>query len=575
MADKEREVYRPRRAYIEPQDATATTGPSGAGPSGPGPAGPATPANVDPEDQPPPLYRDQVRPAGEPGDVGEDTIRVRSNRPPDAGLSEETQILSRARAKRTRDADATTILPRTASGGRVRPRPVVPEDDFDDSPGPDRGRMALLVGAVAAVAVIGLAVGYALLRLTEQPSATPGPAPTMASTSSNTSPTGSPAASDPAALLTDASMLTATAAADIDDKLIWEVALTQKGRSADSPQPACLGVDLEEGEPAPQQTMLRLLSADGKEAPGVLHQAESYATPEEAAQAYAVASKTLGDCTMTATYIDSGRIVGGLGDQSLGIVLNVTDGEQTEFRTLVVSRTGRVVNVVDVAQPDRKVTVSRVAAATETVVDAQCRSAGGRCADDITVKAGPPPVGGDQPGFLAPADLPPVGEDALGWVGDTPRLPDDQVRGSGCETVDWADVEAESRAHRTYLLQDSTSKFGLDQVVVVARTEKAATELVEEVKGDWGSCEKRQLTATVAQPSGVGGTGAKNVDIQGWTTEVEQKSTDGTANYRVGIVSAGRKVVFTFLNPVDGLDLTDAQFDAVSVRAGERATQVN
>jgi hypothetical protein len=54
---------------------------------------------------------------------------------------------------------------------------------------------------------------------------------------------------------------------------------------------------------------------------------------------------------------------------------------------------------------------------------------------------------------------------------------------------------------------------------------------------------------------------------------VSQKSIDGTHKYRVGIVSAGKKVVYTFLNPRDDYDFTDRQWDTVAVRAGERATQ--
>jgi hypothetical protein len=56
---------------------------------------------------------------------------------------------------------------------------------------------------------------------------------------------------------------------------------------------------------------------------------------------------------------------------------------------------------------------------------------------------------------------------------------------------------------------------------------------------------------------------------------VTQKSDDETAEYRVGIVTAGAKVAFVFVNPQDDLDLTEDQFDIVTVRAGQRATQVN
>ena len=56
---------------------------------------------------------------------------------------------------------------------------------------------------------------------------------------------------------------------------------------------------------------------------------------------------------------------------------------------------------------------------------------------------------------------------------------------------------------------------------------------------------------------------------------VSQRSTQGTAKYRVGIVSAGPKVIYTFLNPRGDYDFTNRQWEAVAARAGERATQVD
>jgi len=64
------------------------------------------------------------------------------------------------------------------------------------------------------------------------------------------------------------------------------------------------------------------------------------------------------------------------------------------------------------------------------------------------------------------------------------------------------------------------------------------------------------------------------VAIAGWTATVSQRTTEGTAKYRVGIVSAGAKTVFTFLNPQKDLDLSDREWDVVTVRAAERASQV-
>ena len=505
----------------------------------------------------------------------------------DAGpaTSEQTQILSRARARaksgarptqrRLRDEDSTTILPRTATGSRLRRSEEDALSDDERAPLGQRSKVGLLIGAVAGIVILGLAIGYTVLSLT-RPSAAPGVAPGGQGNSSGptTGTSSAPPEPEPTALLTDASLITPATAAKIDNGRTWKVQLTQKGQSADSPQPACLGGDPVEGQPIPQQSTLRVLTSTGKNPPAVLQQADAYASPEEAAQAYAVAARLLGGCTMAATYIDSGALVTGLGDQSLGAVLTVADGSSPEFRTVILTRTGRVVDAVDVAQPAAAVGVDRVALAAADVVNAQCKTAAGTCARGVQTRPAPPPVGGDAPGFLATGDLPPVGTPPTGWVANKPARPDsDVLKGSGCETVDWAKQQAVTRSWRTYLLEDSPSKFGLDEVILTLKSPADATKLAEKVRDDWSNCSRRQLTATVERPNTFSERGAQNTEIEGWTTTVVQKA-DATTTFRVGIAAAGPKVVFTFLNPQDKLDLSASAFAQVTARAGQRATQV-
>lgn len=551
-----------------------------------------------------PLYRDEATPAGAapssdsaspdddedgPGDESSDLTETTaestpSDSRPRSELSDETTILSRARAhKRSqieRDPDETTLLPRTAGGSRVRRRDDSDndyDDDIEADPKADRRRLLLMIGAVAVVAILGLLAGYAIIKTTSQPVAAPGSA-TSAPPDPDAPPTGDTTSSANTALITDQMLLTDTDAATLDSKRTWKVALTQRGSSPDSPHhPACLSVDVTKGAPTPQQSVLRLLSSNGSNSPAVLHQATAYGTPEEAAQAYAYASRALGDCAMTGAWVTAGHLIGGVGDQATAVTIQVLGGDAPEYRTVVLTRTGLVVDVVDVAKPDEAVSATRVAKVAGAIVDTQCQAAGGACSDEPEAQDGPPPLGGDKPGFLASGDLPPMGADLTRWAGTTPGEPDSNVLlGSGCEIVNWTKVPAEDRSHRTYLLADSASRFGLDQVIITNKDEQTATALATKVKDGWTSCHDRKLTATITPIREVSGPGAKSMDVKGWTTEVTQKSSDdATTKYRVGIVTAGTKVVFLFLNPQDTLDLTSDQFDTVAVRAGQRTTQVN
>ncbi|MDN5804269.1 MAG: hypothetical protein L0H26_06750 [Microlunatus sp.] len=587
--------YRPRRAWSEQPESVEDVSPSAAAqtgsdtdadklgptaaaesvdPDGTGSAGHAGPPAVtpDPDDAPPPLYRDESTQIRSVGSSASGSSSV------DRGSVDETTILSRARQRKlgaSKDPDATTLLPRTATGGRLPRSDDFDDDDLETDPRHERRRLIVMIGAVTVVVILGLVVGYAIIKTTSQPVVAPVPLPAGQSPSAGgQSPN---ATEDPGtALITDDLMLSPDDAGRIDKKRTWKVALTQRGSSPDSPHPACLAADAVDGAPSPQQTVLRLLSSSGSNSPAALQQATAYNTPEEAAQAYAFASRTIGDCAMSGGWIYQGHQVDGVGDQAVGVTIQVVDGDTQEFRTVVLARTGRIVDVVDVANPDKAASVQRVATVAGAVVDTQCQAAGGACSDQPETADGPPPLGGDQPGFLASGDLPPIGPELTRWAGTTPGEPDpDLLRGSGCETTDWSKVEAKDRSHRTYLLSDSSSKFGLDEVVITTGSDKAATKLAEKVRADWKSCGKRQLTATVAPVTGVKGVGAKSTDIAGWTTEVTQKSDKKTNTYRVGVVTSGAKVVYLFLNPQDDVDLTADQFDIVAVRAGQRASQVN
>ena len=111
--------------------------------------------------------------------------------------------------------------------------------------------------------------------------------------------------------------------------------------------------------------------------------------------------------------------------------------------------------------------------------------------------------------------------------------------------------------------------------MLTTKDAKAASKQVDKIKSSLTSCKNRQPTATVSKPKKVTSIGAQNTKVAGWTAVVSQKSIDGTHKYRVGIVAAGPKVIYTFLNPKEEYDFSGGQWDTVAVRAGERATQIN
>ena len=591
MAD-DRPSYRPRRAFVEAEPtpdnpAAGPTGPSAdespSTPQTPGDAttpsdgsGPGAPGRFT-EDEARPIFRedapdadastvrtpnaaadaagagtgpDAAEPAGDTGQTGEETRRNR---------------LSFAPRQRPADAEATTLLPRTAAREERVDPPF--DDDLDESPRRlgRRGRLALLVGAVAAVIVVGLAIGYAVVGVQGQPGAGSTPVPSTSSSA------GTPSA---AALLDDSSMLTPQGAQGIDGRRTWTVAGTVRGPVPDGSGPACLGSDPLEGAPTAQQTITRTLTSSGSNAPGALHIASAYATAEDATQAFAVTSRTLGTCALTGDWLFTGRTLQGVGDESAAAAVISTADGATRRHWVVVSRTGRALDVVDASTPAKSLLdVNDVVQGLASVVGVQCQPAGGTCPASVSTKDAPPPVGGDEPGFLAVGDLPPAGSGTAPWVGTPVEAPSDDFSGSQCESVNWSTTSATDKSSRVYLLQDVPGIFGLNEIVLTVKDADTASKLVDKIRGDWTSCKERKLTASVDSPTKVTGVAADGSAVSGWTTGIEQKAGSTTTRFRVGIASSGNKVAFVFLNPQKGLDVDGTDWGTVAVRAVQRMTQ--
>jgi hypothetical protein len=533
-------------------------------------------ADLDNDEAAPPLFRDGSR---SPRIPDETTTGTTPPQKPDAGEADidtgrqtwvRPALASAPRRYRSPDPEATTILARTSSGSRKTGDWQDSIDDFSDiddggSRLGKRTKLALLIAGVAAVVVIGLAIGWAVLGIGDTLTTPPTP-PSTAPTTAGVA---------PGELLNDDSMLNAKDATKVSDRT-WKVELTQREMAADSPQPACLGGDPPEGQPASVQTILRLLSANGKEPPAILHEADAFNTVPEAIQAYAVAAKTLGGCAEEGGYVQSGWSVRGLGDQAVGLMVVIERDGKTQHHSVVLNRTGKVTNVMDVVRTGDPVDIGKVASALAAATAAQCGTAEGVCPEKLSVKAGPPPIGGDQPGFLAAGDLPPVGQSTSLWVGDIPDVPRADFAGAQCENVDWAKTPATSRTARTYLLEDGADPgFGLDEIILTMRDDKAARKFVSDLRATVDKCPKRKLTASVPSPKSVSGPGTKGTKIEGWAVTVTQKLSDGSLKYRVAAVAAGPKVVYTFLSPKGKFDLGDDEWRTVAVRAGQRASQVN
>jgi hypothetical protein len=571
MVDQEYQTYRPRRAFIESDVPTAE--PEVPAKSYHENGRPIAPRVVD-EDHPKPLYRDETRTNGASWPASRAAPVPEIDPPTDETLRPITFTPRRTRGV---EDETTAILPRSRQGQRPTQARLDAIDDYDEDERKSlsqRAKLALLIGATAAVAVIGLLIGYAVLAADNQPQSQSSVPPSAGGNGTSSNASDPPPDQTGTALLTDATMLSPSQAKALDGDRTWKVTSTERSPSEDAPAAACFGGEPLEGQPTPQQKILRVLTSGGKKAPVALHEATAYSSADEAIQAFAIASKTLGGCAVTGSYIESGHSVSGVGDQATGVV--VIDVSKDQAHSVILNRTGRAMNVIDASQPSKALAIAAVAKALGQVNNAQCGPAGGACNGAAHVTDGPPPLGGDEPGFLATGDLPPPRTKVAAWVPTEIEPPKADFKGSQCETVNWTTVTANSKNSRVYLFPESGKNFfGMNEIVLTTKDAKAANKLVDKIKSDLTRCKNRRLTASVSKPNKVTSVGAQKTKIAGWTSVVKQKSTDGTAEYRVGVVAAGPKVIYTFLNPRGAYDFSGRQWDTVAVRAGERATQVN
>ena len=141
----------------------------------------------------------------------------------------------RARAeRRARDEDSTTILPRTATGSRLRRSEEDALDDDERIRRGQRSRLGLLIAAVAGIVVLGLAIGYTVLSLT-RPSAAPGVAPGVPATGRALERHQRPPAEPDRTPYSPTTRCSPRLAAKIDNERTWKVQLTQKGHRPTRP----------------------------------------------------------------------------------------------------------------------------------------------------------------------------------------------------------------------------------------------------------------------------------------------------------------------------------------------------
>lgn len=423
-----------------------------------------------------------------------------------------------------------------------------------DPPGPERPRRpwwkrpSVLIGAAAVVLVIALVAGLLVWMNRDK----------------------TPAATNSASTSALVDRLVTPSQLDALGLGQWTEQKTEPTVTQDSSAPLCFvaAPDL----PTPQAQVQRKLTATGA---SFLHRISQYATAADATQVYALRLTQLGACSNIPAYLVSGAKVTSLGDDAVGITAVIQD-QTAQFHTVVLVRTGSTVLTYDVAQAGALVPYEKVLPVAATTVTAVCTSSGGSCTASPAATAGVPPTT-SVPGWLAVSDLPRVTVGMGRWNAPAPKTSVTSA-GSACENVTFATVAGPNqRRQRTYLITEDTKapkNYGLDEILLDFDTPEAASAFVTALKTAIDACPSRTPTAKLGTEGAVTAAGANGEAITGFWRSLSQSTNPTTTyNFRLGVAVVGTRVVYLLANPSATYDYADADWSAITARAGQRATQ--
>ena len=350
----------------------------------------------------------------------------------------------------------------------------------------------------------------------------------------------------------------------------WEAAATVTEPDASTPAAKCL-VPVLESETQPASTLVRTFSPVAGAAAGLLHQVETYASPEEAAAAYEARAAQLGSCERNTAWVEEGKEFTGLADEATGSTV-VLQGPDAEYHTIVVSRTGSRVNIVDATQATEPMAVGSLLPAMADTFARQCTD-GGTCPSSPAVTAGVPPVN-ETPGYLTGVDLPRITAGAGAWRGTAPTATVGSP-GSRCEAMELKERPAGATTHvqRTLVMQDDAAApdgFGVDEVLYTFATPEEANAFAATLAGNIDGCAERTGTAEVARTADLSGAGTGLA----WVVTRKVDGSDGTVRFRVAALAAGNHVIYLMANPTPEYDFADEAWHGVALRAAERLTQL-
>ena len=384
-------------------------------------------------------------------------------------------------------------------------------------------------------------------------------------------PTPTPSATTPDPV-TEANLLTAAEMEAVAPKAGWKEGTTVTRLTNSTPRITCLANTT--GQPNPILTRQRTMTTASAQKLGAMHQIDAYANAAEASKVYELRAAQLAMCNDVPTWLVGADKVTGLGDEAQSVTIAYQDAV-AQYHTVVLSRTGTVVQALDTTQLTAAVPTKQVLPAFARAVTRQCATSGGACAKaPDTTPTGPART--ETPGWLVPSDLQRVTAGAGLWT-STESQPVTS-KGSQCENMTLASEAGPiRREQRTYLMtQDPAAPqtFGIDEVVMTFASPSDALAFSRKLQGNLMTCATRMAKSVVSDAQ----TATAVIDGQTVITSTQMVTLPllqgaQTTRFSTAVIVNGGMVVYLVNNPGPSYDLGKDKFLQIAQRAGQRSSQ--
>lgn len=286
--------------------------------------------------------------------------------------------------------------------------------------------------------------------------------------------------------------------------------------------------------------------------------------------AYATTLRWFAGCQVARLRILAAYRVDGVGDEAQILQMRVS-GDPVRTYDVAVARaheltTTLVLRTTGGPSPRTNALAAILGAAVERLCPSTDTDG---CVTVPKAVAEPPPPTGEEPGFVATVDLPPVGSIRQPWVGvpsvNALRSTDEATR---CDRANFKKAGAAKARSRTFLIPQANvpRTFGFTETIGEFKSAKAATAFLAGVRKNVAGCEERDLTAEVTE-------GANDRDLVVWRFD-NKISDEDTIVFRVGFVRVGSRVAKLSFVPDGRTDMHPSDFAWLVARAAERLKEL-